>query len=96
MKKIIHALIHTTDQNHERYILQIRTTLRILDAIIFMYTHTYMMMHTSEHRARGRRMKRLSDGALARWRESIHNHVRNEEHHSKDKKHIMKQKNLRL
>ena len=63
---------------------------------LYLCTHTHMMMHTSEHRARGRRMKRWSDGALARWREWFHNHVRNEEHHSKDKKHIMKQKNLRL
>jgi hypothetical protein len=39
-------------------------------------------------------MERWSDGAFARWSESIHNHVRNEEHHSKDKKHIMKQKEL--
>ena len=96
MKKIIHALIHTTTQNHERYFLHIRTALRILDALIYVYTHTHMMMHTSEHRARRRGMKRWSDGALARWSESIHNHIRNEEHHRKDKKHIMKQKNLQL
>lgn len=49
MGKFIHASIHTTAQNHEQYILHIRTTLRILDAFLYMYTHTHMMMHTSEH-----------------------------------------------